>query len=130
LNLLRLWQKNKMTIGISGFGHFLPETEIANEQLVAHFGYDSALMASQMAIRDAGLPVSDIDGLVLTTSSPDYMQPPTLCVVHGKLGLKDAFAFDVMSVCSSFVYGLGWSRSLPYYDLIEISWRNALKKKY
>jgi 3-oxoacyl-[acyl-carrier-protein] synthase-3 len=74
--------------------------------------------------------VSDIDGLVLTTSSPDYVQPPTSCVVHGKLGLKDAFAFDVMSVCSSFVYGLGWPGSLPYYDLIEISWRNTLKKKY
>ena len=62
-----------------------------------------------------------------STSSPDYVQPPTSCVVHGKLGLKDAFAFDV-SVCSGFVYGLGWQGSLPYYALIEIFWQNALKK--
>ncbi|PXF58840.1 MAG: 3-oxoacyl-ACP synthase [Deltaproteobacteria bacterium] len=127
-----------MTIGISGFGHFLPETEIANEQLVAHFGMDIspswivdktgikkrhfvgkdennsdlADRASQMAIRDAGLSVSDIDGLVLATSSPDYVQPPTSCVVHGKLGLKDAFAFDVMSVCSGFVFAFSVAHSL------------------
>ena len=85
-----------MTIGISGFEHFLPETEIGNEQLVAHFGMDIspswiadktgikkrhfvgkdennsdlADKASQMAIRDAGLLVSDIAGL---RAAADFM---------------------------------------------------------
>ena len=127
-----------MSIGIRGFGHYLPETEISNEQLVEHFGMDVTprwifektgirkrhfadeheknsdlgAKAARMAIENAELSVRDINGLILATSSPDYLQPPTSCVIHAKLGLETAFAFDVMSVCSGFVFALSSAYAL------------------
>jgi len=127
-----------MSIGIRGFGHYLPENEISNKQLVEYFGMDVTpqwifektgirkryfadehentsdlgTKAAVKAIEDAGLSVRDIDGLVLATSSPDYIQPPTACIIHGKLGLEKAFAFDVMSVCSGFVFAFSTAYSL------------------
>jgi 3-oxoacyl-[acyl-carrier-protein] synthase-3 len=48
----------------------------------------------------------------MVTQTPDYFQPATSCVLHGKLALNnDCAAFDVNLGCSGYVYGL-WISSM------------------
>lgn len=67
---------------------------------------DLAVAAAQKAIADADIDPSEIDLIILTTASPDYVFPATACLVQEKLGIKDCPAFDVMAVCAGFSYGL------------------------
>jgi len=54
----------------------------------------------------------DIDCLILVTQTPDYFQPATSYVLHGRLGLgEDCAAFDINLGCSGYIYGL-WIASL------------------
>jgi 3-oxoacyl-[acyl-carrier-protein] synthase-3 len=55
---------------------------------------------------------STIDCVVMVTSTPDYFQPATSCVLHGRLGLaENCAAFDINLACSGYVYGL-WVSSM------------------
>jgi len=73
---------------------------------------DLALFAAKEAIRDAGLTVDDIDLIILATSSPDMIQPPTASIVQGKLKAVNAAAFDVSAVCAGFVFALNTAYSM------------------
>jgi 3-oxoacyl-[acyl-carrier-protein] synthase-3 len=53
-----------------------------------------------------------IDCLLMITQTPDYFQPATSCVLHGRLGLgKQCATFDINLGCSGYVYGL-WIGSM------------------
>jgi 3-oxoacyl-[acyl-carrier-protein] synthase-3 len=52
------------------------------------------------------MQASEIDLIVVATSTPDFIFPSTACLLQSKLGAKGAPAFDVQAVCSGFVYGL------------------------
>lgn len=67
---------------------------------------DLAFEAAQKAIVDSGIDASEIDLIILATSTPDYIFPSTACLVQSKLGIAGAAAFDVQAVCSGFVYAL------------------------
>jgi 3-oxoacyl-[acyl-carrier-protein] synthase-3 len=67
---------------------------------------DLALAACRNALQAADLQASDIDLIVVATSTPDYVFPSTACLLQAKLGVKGSAAFDVQAVCSGFVYGL------------------------
>ena len=67
---------------------------------------DLALTASRSALQAAGVQASEIDLIVVATSTPDYVFPSTACLLQAKLGTKGGAAFDVQAVCSGFVYGL------------------------
>ncbi len=67
---------------------------------------DLALIAAQRALEAAGLTATDIDLLVVATTTPDVIFPSTACIVQDKLGAKNAVAFDIQAVCSGFVYAL------------------------
>lgn len=59
------------------------------------------LFEKKLLIRD------EIDGLILVTQTPDYLVPPTSCVIHGKAGLKpDVFCMDINQGCTGFIVGL------------------------
>ena len=63
--------------------------------------------AARTLFSDTGLAASDLDGVIMVTQTPDYFQPATACVLHGRLGLKeDCAAFDVNLGCSGYVYAL------------------------
>jgi len=65
-----------------------------------------ALHASRNALQAAGLQASEIDLIVVATSTPDYVFPSTACLLQAKLGVKGSAAFDLQAVCSGFVYAL------------------------
>lgn len=68
--------------------------------------------AAKFLLSKLDYDLSTIDGLLLVTQTPDYFQPATSCVLHGRLGLtKNCAAFDVNLGCSGYVYGL-WLASM------------------
>ena len=119
-----------MAIGIVGTGSFLPERVVTNDELSAHLdttdawivartgirtrrraeqgtaSSDLGARAALSALRNARLTRDEVDGLLVATSSPDWVQPATACAVHAKLGLTGVPAFDVSAVCSGFVFAL------------------------
>lgn len=134
-------------IGISGTGYYLPSKVVTNKDLektidttdewiFSKVGVkerriasnqeatsDLALYAAQNAIRDAGIHAEDVDLIVLATSSPDMIQPPTASIVQGKLGAYNAAAFDVGAVCAGFVYAISVGYSMM---VTEPSYKHVL----
>lgn len=68
---------------------------------------DLCAAAACALLDDLGWDRHSIDGVIMVTQFPDYFNPATACVIHGKLGLSSScFAFDVNLGCSGYVYGL------------------------
>lgn len=65
------------------------------------------LIAAQRALDMAGVAATDLDLIVVATSTPDFIFPSTACIIQGKLGNRGAAAFDVQAVCAGFTYALG-----------------------
>lgn len=66
-----------------------------------------ALEAARQALLEAGLQASDIDLIIVATSTPDMVFPSTATILQNKLGVTNGSpAFDVQAVCSGFVYAL------------------------
>lgn len=64
---------------------------------------DLVVPAAQAALAAAGLTAADLDLIIITTDTPDYISPPTASVVQHKLGAKRAATFDVNAACAGFV---------------------------
>ena len=72
---------------------------------------DLALEASRRALQAAGVAASELDLIIVATSTPDFIFPSTACLLQAKLGVKGCAAFDVQAVCSGFVYALATADS-------------------
>lgn len=83
-------------------------TGIASRHLVAdnESTTDLAYYASLKAIESAGLQASDIDLIVLATTTPEHVFPATAARLQHRLQASKAFSFDVQAVCAGFVYAL------------------------
>lgn len=68
--------------------------------------YTMAVEAARKAIDDSGLKPEDIDLILVTTSTPDYLTPSTSCIVQKETGAVNAAAFDIAAACSGFIYGM------------------------
>ena len=68
---------------------------------------DLALLAAQRALEAAGVKASELDLIILGTTTPDIIFPSTACLVQHRLGANGCAAFDVNAACSGFVYALG-----------------------
>jgi len=109
---------------IIGWGTALPEKVLTNDDLAAmvdtndewitertgikrrHVGGSTASLSiesAQRAITMAGVDPASIDGVVLSTTTPDRTVPATSATVQNALGLRCG-AFDVNAACSGFVY--------------------------
>ena len=71
-----------------------------------------AVDAARKALAAADLQASEVDLIVLATSTPDYTFPATATLVQADLGITQGAAFDVQAVCSGFVYALVTADSL------------------
>ncbi len=67
---------------------------------------DLIVPAAEEAIKNAGLTVDDIDLIIVSTDTPDYLSPSTASVVQFKLKAKNAGTFDINSACAGFVAAL------------------------
>lgn len=120
---------------ITGTGSYLPPRRLTNTDLAAelaekgvetsdewivertgirarHFAApdvcssDLGLEAAKNALQAAGLQASDIDLIIVATSTPDMVFPSAACILQNKLGIAGCPAFDIQAVCSGFVYAL------------------------
>ncbi|HET6230818.1 MAG TPA: ketoacyl-ACP synthase III [Longimicrobiaceae bacterium] len=117
---------------ITGTGSFVPARVLTNADLSAMLGEDVdafvsgtlgirerrvcapdesaadlAEEAARRAMADAGLGPEEIDLLIVSTDTPEYVSPATSSVLHGRLGLRrGAGTFDLNSACSGFATAL------------------------
>lgn len=121
-------------VKIKGIGSYLPESIVTNKDLEKWYGAnaswtenhlgikerrwvkeektsDLAYQAALKAIEDSGLNKSDIDLMIVATSSPDLIAPSTACIVAEKLEIGCP-CFDINSVCTGFLYGLNLATPL------------------
>lgn len=115
---------------IVGTGSYLPERVVSNHEAGVSLGIapaavtrltgiqerrraavsqassDLAVEAARAALDAAGLPASELEAIVLSTTSPDTVFPSTACHVQRMLGCSAIPAFDVAASCSGFLYGL------------------------
>jgi 3-oxoacyl-[acyl-carrier-protein] synthase-3 len=115
---------------IAGTGSYLPEriltnadlekiVETSDEWIVSRSGIrerhiaaegettsDLAYEASLKALEAAGLAASDIELIIVGTTTPDIVFPSTACLLQAKLGVGGCGAFDVNAACSGFIYAL------------------------
>jgi 3-oxoacyl-[acyl-carrier-protein] synthase-3 len=115
---------------IAGTGGYLPERVMTNQELeemvdtsdewiqdrsgikrrhIAAEGEktsDMAVAAANRAIEAADIDVSEIDLIIVATTTPDKVFPSTACIVQRQLGLSKIPAFDVHAACSGFIYAL------------------------
>ena len=120
---------------ITGTGSYLPPRRLTNADLAAelatqgvetsddwivertgiharHFAApdvccsDLGVEAAKNALEAAGLKPSDIDLIIVATSTPDMVFPSAACILQNKLGIAGCPAFDLQAVCSGFVYAL------------------------
>lgn len=62
--------------------------------------------AAEMAVKNAGLQMDDIDFIVVTTTVPEYAYPHTGAVVSAKLGLSSTPVLNLQQGCTGFIYAL------------------------
>jgi 3-oxoacyl-[acyl-carrier-protein] synthase-3 len=62
--------------------------------------------AARAALANAGLEPSDIDLIVLATSTPDNTFPASAVNIQNRLGIRHGAAFDIQAVCTGFVYAM------------------------
>jgi len=79
------------------------ERRIAREN---EFPSTLGVEASIKALRVANLRPTDLDLIICTTSSPEYIFPATACLIQDQLGASKAGAFDLLAACSGFIYAL------------------------
>ena len=71
-----------------------------------------ARKAAKQLLQKTGVDPDTIDALIVATSSADYKFPSTASIVLGKLGLKNAFAFDYWGACCGFLFALDVAASM------------------
>jgi 3-oxoacyl-[acyl-carrier-protein] synthase-3 len=67
---------------------------------------DLAEGAARAAMESAGVKASEIELIVLGTTTPDIIFPSTACLLQHRLGANGCGAFDVNAACSGFIYAL------------------------
>ncbi len=67
---------------------------------------DLAYMSAVDAIQDANINSTDLDLIILATSTPDQIFPSTAVKLQDMLKIRDGAAFDIHAVCSGFIYAL------------------------
>ncbi|MGW3964182.1 3-oxoacyl-ACP synthase III family protein [Amycolatopsis sp. NPDC005003] len=119
-----------MSIGIVGFGSYLPARRVTNAEVAGWAGTtedwiatatgvrerryaagdeatsDLAVAAARSALGDDAELRARLAVIILATSTPDQPQPATAALVQRALELPGVPAFDLNAVCSGFLYAV------------------------
>ena len=119
-----------MRARLVGIGGYLPERVVSNAELAERVDTSDewirertgirqrhlagphetvafmATRAARAALDDAGVEASEVDCVLLATSTPDQAFPATALRVQAELGVTRGFGMDLSAACSGFVYGL------------------------
>ncbi|SFV37460.1 beta-ketoacyl-ACP synthase III [Hyphomicrobium facile] len=117
-------------VEIISYGHYAPERIVSNREIEARLGLeagwikrrtgieerryaadgealsDIAVKAGDMALARTGFSRGDVGLLLLATSTPDHLLPPSSPLVAHRLGLANAGAIDMAGACAGFIYAL------------------------
>jgi 3-oxoacyl-[acyl-carrier-protein] synthase-3 len=117
-------------VAVAGLGHYAPERIVPNAEIERRLGLvdgwikqrtgiearryaandealsDMAIRAGEMALANGEIPRNEIGLLLLATSTPDHLLPPTAPLVAHRLGLTGAGGIDMAGACAGFVYAL------------------------
>ncbi len=122
---------------ISAVGHYLPDYVLTNKELESMVDTTdewittrtgirerrilkdpdkaSAFMAAEAAreiLEDRNIDPAEVDVVIVSTITPDYMFPSTACLAQTMIGANNAFAFDLSAACSGFLYALSTGVSM------------------
>ncbi|HEX8393297.1 MAG TPA: beta-ketoacyl-ACP synthase 3 [Longimicrobium sp.] len=121
---------------VAGTGRFLPARVLANAELAALAGVSEewiirrtgiherraaadgegaaamSLPAARAALGAAGLAPEALDVVIVATTTPDHLTPPTACEVQAALGAFGAACFDVEAGFAGWLYALVLGESL------------------
>lgn len=86
------------------------------------FVWQMGANAAKMAIADAGLSADDIDLVIGTTCTADYLTPSLACLVANDIGAKKPACIEINSACAGFVYALDMAKRY----LSDPDYRNVL----
>ena len=95
--------------GIETSNQWIVERTGIHQRHLAEKGVRTSALATEAARRaldNAGVSPSEVDLIILATSTPDFVFPSTACLVQANLGISGSAAFDVQAVCSGFVYAM------------------------
>ena len=127
----------KINAVITGVGGYVPDYILTNEELSRMVDTSDEWIRTRVGIRErrilteeglgasymarkackqllqkTGADPDSIEALIVSTTTPDYPFPSTASIVVGKLGLKNAFAFDMSCACCGFIYALDMASSM------------------
>ena len=122
---------SKIRAAIKAIEAYLPEYRLTNQELSEMVDTSDEWIMQRIGIRERrilkgeGLATSDmmaeaarkllektntspdeIELVVAATNTPDMLFPATACIVCDKTGIKNAWGFDLLAACSSFIYAL------------------------
>ncbi|MBE0433683.1 ketoacyl-ACP synthase III, partial [candidate division WOR-3 bacterium] len=91
---------------------------------------DLATIATQRALKSAGIKAKDISAIVVGTATPDMPFPSTACLVQKKIGAPPVISFDVSAGCTGFLYALAVAESFVAngYDNILVIGADILSR--
>lgn len=126
---------------ITGTGMFVPPTMVTNADLAARLGKhlpetieknlgiyqryisgphlssaDMGLEAAKQALVNADMAPADLDLVLVTTDTPEYICPPTSAIIQGRLGAINAGTFDLNAACSGFAASINAACRMIGYD--------------
>lgn len=84
---------------------------------------DLILPAAQKALEGAKLTAQDIDLIIVSTDTPDYLSPSTASVVAYRLGATNAGTYDINTACAGFVVGCDIASK---YIAADLQYKNIL----
>jgi len=120
-----------------GFGGYLPDRIVTNEELVENFPEinpeyifqvtgirerrwaaagekpsDMAYQAALDALRRSGVAAKDIDAVIVATTTPDVAMPSTAAILQDRLNLQTVPAFDLNAACSGWLYAVSAAQGM------------------
>ena len=120
---------SKITAAITGVQGYVPDYVLSNEELAKIVDTTDEWITSRTGIKErriqkegassdmateavkgllekTGTNPDDVDLVILATVTPDYTFPATANVLCDKVGIKNAWGFDLIAACSGFIYAL------------------------